>query len=77
MKGQVALVREQGVDFAVVVVKGHVLDSPSQRNDTVAAFSVEFGVPAVLMAQDHQGTPKYYGRPDLVQFLATSSWSSF
>jgi hypothetical protein len=69
VKGHVALVREQGVDFAVVVVKRHVVNSPSERDEAVSAFSIEFGVPSVLMAQDSRGVPTYYGRPDLVRFL--------
>jgi hypothetical protein len=71
VKGQVALVKEQGVSFAVVVVKPGVLHgSKSRKDETVAAFSGEFGVPAVLMAQDSRGRATYYGRPDLVRFLS-------
>ena len=29
------------------------------------------GVPVVLMAQDAQGTPTFFGRKDIVQFLAS------
>jgi dihydropteroate synthase len=71
VKGNVALIREQGVDFAVVAVKAHVMNNvQSERDDLVAAYTLEFGVPAVLMAQDSRGTPTYYGRRDLVNFLA-------
>lgn len=71
MKGHVALVREQGVNFAVVAVKASVLrGAKSQKDNTVAGFSREFGVPAVLMAQDARGVPTYYGRPDLVRWLS-------
>jgi hypothetical protein len=71
MKGHVALVREQGVNFAVVAVKPHVLNKPKRgKDDLVAAYSREFGVPAVLMAQDARGRATYYGRPDLVRFLS-------
>lgn len=73
MKGHVALVREQGVEFAVVIVKRHVLDNHSQRDGAVASFSREFSRPAVLMAQDSRGTPTYYGRPDIVRFLRNIS----
>lgn len=70
MKGHVALVREQGVEFAVVAVKPHVLAKPKpQKDDLVSAYSLEFGVPAVLMAQDARGRATYYGRRDLVNFL--------
>ena len=71
MRGQVALVREQGVNFAVVVVKSTVIHgSKSKKDDLVQSFSVEFGVPSVLMAQDSRGRPTYYGRPDIVRFLS-------
>lgn len=56
MKGQVALVKEQGVRFAVVVVKQSTLQGPKHSKDeSVAAFSTHFGIPAVLMAQDSRG----------------------
>jgi hypothetical protein len=71
MKGHVALVREQNVEFAVVIVKPQLLrGSKSHQDEAVRAFSLEFGRPAVLMAQDSRGVPTYYGRPDLVRFLA-------
>lgn len=71
MKGKVALVREQGVDFAVVLVKPSLLRSPkSQKDEAVRTWTIEFGCPAVLMAQDSHGVPTYYGRPDLVRFLS-------
>lgn len=71
MRGQVALVREQGVSFAVVVVKSTVIHgNRTQKDELVQSFSFEFGVPSVLMAQDSRGRPTYYGRPDLVRFLS-------
>lgn len=71
MKGHAALVREQGVDFAVVAVKSQVLAKPNRaKDDLVRAYSLEFGVPAVLMAQDARGRATYYGRRDLVNFLS-------
>ncbi len=70
-RAQVAFVREQGVDFAVVVVKPFVMVSPTAvRNEMVAGYTREFGCPAVLMAQDPRGDPTYYGRDDLVHFLS-------
>lgn len=67
-----ALVREQGVEFAVVTVRRGVLDQGSSERAAVAAeFSQAFGrVPVVLMAQDHKGVPIYWGRRDLVRFLS-------
>lgn len=66
-----ALVREHGVTFAVVVVKAHVVASESSRDEAAASFAAKFpGVPIVLMAQDGRGRPTYWGRSDIVRFLA-------
>jgi hypothetical protein len=68
---QGAVIREQGVTFAVVVVKRQVLDSSSQATGTITSLRPTFGgIPTILMAQDYRGTPIYYGRPDIVRFLA-------
>jgi hypothetical protein len=66
-----ALVREQGVTFAVIPVKGHVVNSDSSRREAMATFGTHFpGVPIVLMVQDSRARPTYWGRPDIVRFLA-------
>lgn len=66
-----ALIKEQGVTFAIVIVKPHVLDSTSERTSAQNGFSRYFpGVPVILMAQNSRGTPTYFGRPDIVKFLA-------
>jgi hypothetical protein len=71
MKFQGALVREQGVKFSVVIVKRHVIDSPTQRQSVQSGFEAVFpGVPIVLMVEDSRGTPTYWGRTDIVKFLA-------
>jgi hypothetical protein len=71
MKFQGALVREQGVEFAIVVVKRSVINAGSGRASLQRDFAIAFGgVPVVLMAQDGRGVPSYWGRPDLVRFLA-------
>jgi hypothetical protein len=71
MSFDAALVREQGVKFAVVVVKSHVISSDSSRREASTTFGAHFpGVPIVLMAQDGRGRPTYWGRPDIVRFLA-------
>lgn len=65
-----AIIKEQGVTFAIVVVKKHVIDNRSRANQAIRSFQVAFpGVPIVLMAQNYRGTPTYYGRRDLVRFL--------
>ena len=71
MQFEAALVREQGVTFAVVVVKSHVLNSDSSCREVATGFQPAFpGVPVVLMAQNGRGRPTYWGRPDIVRFLA-------
>lgn len=71
MKIQAAVVKEQGVTFAVVVVKPRVVSSRHEAQRAAAAFTRYFpGMPIVLMAQDSRGTPTYVGRPDIVKFLA-------
>jgi len=66
-----AVVKEQGVTFGIVVCKRSVLNSTSDRNNMVAFGQQAFGpVPIVLMAQDSKGVPTYWGRDDIVKFLA-------
>lgn len=83
MKVQAAVVKEQGVVFAVVVVKRHVLDDRALASRAQLGFRRLFpGMPIVLMAQDGRGTPTYLGRPDIVRFLARISmhrmpWKEF
>lgn len=70
-KIQGAVIKEQNVTFAIVIVKQHVLQSQSQAEEAVQAFRPYFpGVPLVLMAQDGRGVPTYRGRRDIVNFLA-------
>lgn len=68
-----ALVSEQGVTFAVVVVKPHILNSPASREKAQIEFAQHFtlGTPIILMAQNVRGIPKYYGRKDIVRFLSS------
>lgn len=65
-----AKIREQGVTFAIAVVKPYVLTSPS-KEQVRASFIPFFGnIPIILMAQNSRGIPTYDGRPDIVLFLA-------
>jgi hypothetical protein len=77
MTFQGSVIREQGVTFAIVIVKKHVLDSTSEASETIRSFAPVFGhIPIVLMAQDSRGTPTWYGRPDIVRFLRNVSLSA-
>jgi hypothetical protein len=71
MKIQGAVIKEQGVTFAIVIVKKTVIDSRTEANNAIVAFRPIFpGIPLVLMAQDHRGVPTYYGRQDIAKFMA-------
>jgi hypothetical protein len=65
-----AIITEQGVTFAVAVVRRGLLNSPSEREQSRVYFQGFFGaVPVVLMEQDANGTPTWFGRPDITRFL--------
>jgi hypothetical protein len=67
-----AVINQQGVEFAIAVVRRSVFDTPGTRDQAIMEFSAAFGnLPTVLMAQDSRGVPSYYGRPDIVDFLVS------
>jgi hypothetical protein len=69
-----AVVNEQGVTFGIAIVRRTVLDTALAREQAILEFSEVFGgIPTVLMAQDGQGIPTYFGRQDIVDFLASVS----
>lgn len=68
-----SIVTEQGLTFAIVVVKSQVIQTQSSADDARRGFStiVDFaGLPIILAAQDARGVFTYQGRPDIVKFLA-------
>ena len=72
MQLQGAIVREQGVTFAVVVVQRHVVEDRLRAVQAVGQFGTVFpGMPVVLIAQDSRGIPTYYGRQDIARFMAS------
>lgn len=72
MKIQGAVIEEQGVTFALVVVKKYVVDNKLSADEAISNFSPLFpGLPLVLAAQDHRGYFTYYGRQDIAKFLAS------
>lgn len=65
-----ALIKEQGVTFAIVIVKPSVLTS-ADKESIRQNFSQYFGyVPTILMAQNSRCIPTYDGRRDIVKFLS-------
>ncbi len=71
MKFLAAPIREQGVNFTIVAVQKYVVDNRYEAGRMIQSFQTVFpGVPIILMAQDTRGVPTYYGRTDIVRFLA-------
>ncbi|NWA24065.1 hypothetical protein HX866_04100 [Pseudomonas gingeri] len=67
-----ALIKEQGITFAIVLVKHHVTGSSHESGKVRESFQPHFpGTPVVLASQDSRGTFRYQGRTDLVDFLAS------
>jgi hypothetical protein len=65
-----AIIKEQNVRFGIAIVESRVLNTP-EANKSIMAFQQILGVaPVVLMAQNSRGVPTYYGRRDIVDFLA-------
>ena len=70
MKFQGSLIKEQGVTFGITIVKPHVLNNSTEREQMQQFGAQVFGlIPIVLMAQNSRGVPTYYGRTDIVNFL--------
>lgn len=71
MKFQGAVINEQNVTFAIVVVKKTVLENKTTANKAINSFQHIFpGLPIILMAQNTKGIPTYYGRDDISKFLS-------
>jgi hypothetical protein len=71
MQFEGAVIREQGITFAIVIVKPHIVRNTLAANDTIRSFMPAFpGLPVVLMAQDSGGRATYYGRQDISRFMA-------
>lgn len=79
MKIDGAIIKEQGVTFGIIVVKKHILSSDSsarEARDNFQSCLAEFSdIPLVLAAQGSRGAFEYWGRPDIVKFLASISAS--
>ena len=70
MQIQGAVIVEQGVTFAVFLVKPSVtrytVRSVQVRQELSAFFP---NMPIILLSIDNEGQPHYYGRRDIVEFL--------
>ena len=56
--------------FVVVLVDLTTASGPGEADLVVADMQSRFGVPVVLMGQEEDGTPVYYGTEDLKDRLA-------
>lgn len=67
-----AVILEQGVTFAIISVKPHVLRYTYTAVRARHSFTAFFpNMPIILMSQNAQGQPRYAGRKDIVEFLNT------
>ena len=65
-----AVVKEQGVKFAIVAVKHNVAQDSSENQEAVNAYRHIFpDMPIILLGRDSQGKSAYYGAEELVNFL--------
>jgi len=65
-----AVIIEQGVTFAVIAVKQSVTNYTARIVQVRQELQNFFpNMPIILMSQDQNGTPHYYGRKDIVEFL--------
>ncbi len=70
MKVQAAAISLQGKPFAVVLVGMDLLKNQSEADMAIDRLGPTFGqVPVVLMAQNEQGSPRYYGGQEMVELL--------
>ena len=66
MQGEVALVREQGQEFAILAVRDSVLNDPQRRKEMMLFGEQQFGLRTALMGADRGGT---WGPDDIVRWL--------
>ena len=71
MQFEGAVIKEQGITFAIVIVKQFVTSNRIKAEEAIRSFSSFFpGMPVVLMSQDSRGIPTYFGRQDISRFMA-------
>ena len=65
-----SVIIEQGVTFAIVVVSPVVTNYTSRIIRVRQQLQYFFpNMPIILMSQEKDGTPHFYGRCDIVEFL--------
>lgn len=68
-----AVVKEQGVSFAVVLVNSNAARVGNREARQRGAAALFPGLPIVLCSQNSRGAPSHYWRTDIVNFLASIS----
>ena len=66
-----SIIKEQGVTFAVVLVKKQAIDNRFEAERLIQSLGMQVfhGMPVVLMTQN-SGRIQTYGRNDIAKFLA-------
>ena len=60
------VIQEQGVKFGIIIVKSHVINASTDRNNMMDLGYQVFGnIPIILY-----DNKRYYGRTDIVEFLS-------
>ena len=62
-----ALIKEQGITFAAVIVKDHVVTCQHTGSELIAGLEPTFGCPVVLRGERNG---RWLGRRDIVNFMA-------
>lgn len=66
-----SVLKEQGVTFAILLVRRRVIQSRSEADKVRQALQGRFpSMPLILASQDAKGFFEYQGRPDIVRFLS-------
>jgi hypothetical protein len=66
--GDIAFVREQGVDFAVVCVADHVVEGSVEREGVYQSWTMQLGLPVALMGANRH---RVYGHKTIVRFVSS------
>jgi len=73
MKIKGAIIKEQGVKFAIIETTTATLKSQTEMNTIKQKFSPLFGdIPMTFMAKNARGIPVFVGRKDIVDFLSNN-----
>lgn len=67
-QGNIAFVREQGVDFAVVCVADRIVEGAPEREGVYRAWSNKLRLPVVLLGADRH---RVYGHRNIVDFVSS------